>query len=90
MIDRNAGIEDASARAYAGSVHPYRGMGALGIKVHFYHRTLDEYLDAFLGAGLLLTRLLDLPAAYPSGQPGSILPEGYRFPRFMLLAFARP
>ena len=65
-------------------------MSALGITVHFYHRTLAERLDAFLGAGLLLTRLVGLPAAYPTGQPGSILPEGYRFPRFMLLAFTRP
>ena len=40
--------------------------------------------------GLSAARLLDLPAVYPSGQPGSILPEGYRFPRFMLLAFTQP
>jgi 2-polyprenyl-3-methyl-5-hydroxy-6-metoxy-1,4-benzoquinol methylase len=81
------------------SVHEYGGPGALGItgafgtrgiKVHFYHRTLAEYLDAFLAAGLTLTKLVDLPAVYPSGQPGRLLPEGYRFPRFMLLAFTRP
>jgi 2-polyprenyl-3-methyl-5-hydroxy-6-metoxy-1,4-benzoquinol methylase len=72
------------------SVHQYRGMAASGIKVHFYHRTLAEYLDAFLAAGLNLTKLVDLPAPYPTGQPNSLLPEGYRFPRFMLLAFTRP
>jgi hypothetical protein len=56
-----------------------------GIKVYHHHRTLEEYLDAFLGAGLRLATLADLPAV-SSGA----LPEGYRFPRFMLLVFDRP
>jgi 2-polyprenyl-3-methyl-5-hydroxy-6-metoxy-1,4-benzoquinol methylase len=74
----------------SGTVHQYRGLGARGINVHFYHRTLAEYLDAFLDAGLALARLVELPASYPTDQPESLLPTGSRFPRFMLLAFARP
>ena len=69
----------------SGAVTPYRHLWAAGIKVYHHHRTLEEYLDAFLGASLQLTKLADLPAV-----SSGVLPEGYRFPRFMLLAFVRP
>ena len=74
----------------SGAVSPYRGLWAVGIKVYHHHRTLEEYLDAFLSAGLRLTALTDLPALTSEHGPGTILPPGYRFPRFMLLAFAKP
>jgi 2-polyprenyl-3-methyl-5-hydroxy-6-metoxy-1,4-benzoquinol methylase len=74
----------------SGAVSPYRGLWAAGIKVYHYHRTLEEYLDAFLGAGLCLVKLADLPAVVTVHGPDTILPEGHRFPRFMLLAFAKP
>jgi 2-polyprenyl-3-methyl-5-hydroxy-6-metoxy-1,4-benzoquinol methylase len=74
----------------SGAVSPYRGLWAAGIKTYHHHRTLEEYLDAFLAADLHLTKLVDLPGhAIPHG-PHSILPDGYRFPRFMLLALAKP
>jgi hypothetical protein len=60
-------------------------MWAAGVRVHHRHRTLEQYLDAFLGAGLALAKLADLPYA----DHGSALPEGHRFPRFMLLKFAK-
>jgi SAM-dependent methyltransferase len=66
------------------------GLGRIGVKVPVFHRTLEEYLDAFLGAGLHLTKLADLPAVASVQGPDTILPAGYRFPRFMLLAFAKP
>jgi hypothetical protein len=47
--------------------------------VRYYHRTLEEYLDAFLGAGLSLRTLADVP----SGRRGGI-------PSFMILAFDKP
>jgi hypothetical protein len=67
-------------------------LSAAGIEVSFYHRTLGEYLDAFLAAGLQLTKLLDVD--YPEiatvrAADGS-LPEGEKLPRFMILAFAKP
>lgn len=74
----------------SGAVTPYRGLWAAGIKVYHYHRTLEEYLDAFLAAGLHLTKLADLPDLPSLAGPDTILPEGYRFPRFTLLAFAKP
>lgn len=65
----------------------YRGLSEQGIKAHYYHRTLEEYLDAFLGAGLHLAKLADVP-----DRPGLpwLLPAHYRFPRFMVLAFDKP
>ncbi|MGH2368030.1 MAG: class I SAM-dependent methyltransferase [Chloroflexota bacterium] len=74
----------------SGAVRAYQSMAAAGIRVHFYHHTLEEYVAAFLGAGLRLTRLVDLPTVVHRTGPGNLLPEGYRFPCFMLLAFTKP
>ena len=74
----------------SGATAPYRGLWAMGIKTYFQHRTMEEYLDAFLGAGLRLTKLADSAANCFQPGPDSILPEGSRFPRFMLLRFTKP
>ncbi len=73
----------------SGAASPYLGLWAAGIKTHHHHRTLEEYLDAFLVTGLHLTKLADLPGIASVHEPGTVLPEGYRFPRFMLLAFVQ-
>jgi len=71
---------------------PYRGMAAEGVKVHFYHRTFEQYLDAGFVAGLQLQRLIDIPT--PEGsfkrQSGILIPEGHHFPFFMLICLTRP
>jgi 2-polyprenyl-3-methyl-5-hydroxy-6-metoxy-1,4-benzoquinol methylase len=74
----------------SGSRSPYRGLWARGIRTNLRHRTMEEYLDAFLAPGLRLTKLGDVPEH--SHEPGqdSILPPGGRFPRFVILAFAKP
>jgi 2-polyprenyl-3-methyl-5-hydroxy-6-metoxy-1,4-benzoquinol methylase len=76
----------------SGKAFPYRGMAAQGVKVHFYQRTLAEYLDAFLSVGFQLQRLIDIPT--PEGafkrQPGILIPVGYHFPFFMILSFIKP
>src|SRR5215813_13385853 len=74
----------------SGAVSPYQGLWARGIKTYLQHRTLEEYLDAFIAAGLRLTKLADSREQCFLPRPESILPEGYRFPRFLLLAFAKP
>jgi SAM-dependent methyltransferase len=74
----------------SGRVSPYRGLWAAGIKVYYHHRTLEEYLDAFLSAGLRLTKLADLAALADHHPEHAIVPEGDRFPRFMLLGFVKP
>lgn len=64
----------------------YGGLGDAGVKVRYYHRTLEEYLDAFLMAGWRLVKLADVPD-YGSRQ--WLLPPECRFPLFMILAFEK-
>lgn len=72
------------------AVSPYCGLWALGIKTYHHHRTLEKYMDAFLTTGLRLTKLSDLSGFTSVHETATILPEGYRFPRFMLLSFVKP
>lgn len=70
-----------------GHAFPYLGMADLGVKVHFYQRTMEQYLDACFAAGFQLQRLVDVPT--PEGsfkrRKDSWLPEGYHFPYFTIL-----
>lgn len=72
-------------------VFPYRGLAERGVKVHFYHRTLEQYLSACLAAGLHLQHLIDIPT--PEGSfkryPAMLIPEGHHFPFFLLLSFIK-
>jgi 2-polyprenyl-3-methyl-5-hydroxy-6-metoxy-1,4-benzoquinol methylase len=72
--------------------YSYRGMAAEGVKVYFYQHTLGEYLDTFLAAGLQLQRLVDVPTPEWMLQklPDRLLPPGFQFPFFMVLAFVKP
>lgn len=74
-----------------GGAHSYRGMAEQGVKVHFYHRTLEQYLDACFAAGFQLQRLVDVPT--PEGaftrRPDTLLPVGYDFPFFMILSLRK-
>jgi 2-polyprenyl-3-methyl-5-hydroxy-6-metoxy-1,4-benzoquinol methylase len=74
----------------SGAVSRYRGFWAKGIKIYYYHRTLEDYLDAFLGAGLRLTKLADLRSLADQRPPHALLPDDVTFPRFMLLMFGKP
>jgi hypothetical protein len=60
--------------------------------VSFYHRSLAEYVDAFLAAGLQLTKIVDVdhPSVAALRVPGQEMPAGEELPRFMVLAFAKP
>jgi 2-polyprenyl-3-methyl-5-hydroxy-6-metoxy-1,4-benzoquinol methylase len=62
----------------SGTVTPNRGLWMQGIETYYRHRTLEEYVDAFLAAGLRLTKLGDLQWGHG------------RFPNFTLLAFDKP
>lgn len=73
-----------------GHASPYRGLWTAGIQVLHYHRTLEEYLDSFLAAGLRLVKLADLAGRADEHPPHALVPPGDRFPRFMLLGFAKP
>lgn len=69
----------------------YRGMAEEGVKVYFYHRTLQEYIDVCLSAGFQLQRLVDVPT--PEGsfkrRDDTLIPSGYHFPFFMILSFVK-
>ena len=69
----------------------YRGMAEEGVKVYYYQRTLEEYMDACLAAGFQLQRLVDVPT--PEGafkrRSDTLLPPGYHFPFFMILSFIK-
>lgn len=73
----------------SGTADPYRAFWKAGIKAYFYHRTLEEYVEEFAAAGLSVTRLADLPTMASGQEPDTILPAGFRFPRFMLLALVK-
>jgi SAM-dependent methyltransferase len=68
------------------------GLAAWGVHVVFYHRTLGEYLDAFLSTGLRLTKLVDVdhPQVAADKAAGRPLPVGEELPHYMVLAFAKP
>jgi hypothetical protein len=68
------------------------GLSSVGVPVSFYHHTLPEYLDAFLAAGMRLTKLVDVdhPPVAERRARGEELPLGDQLPRFMVLAFAKP
>lgn len=74
----------------SGAVTPYGGLWKAGIKTYHHHRTLEEYLDAFLSQGRQLTKLRDLSTHASTRENAPILPEGSSFPRFTLLAFTKP
>ncbi len=75
----------------SGKSYPYRGMAEEGAKVHFYQRTLEEYLDACFAAGFQLRRLVDIPT--PEGsfkrRNDTLIPAGYQFPFFMILSLVK-
>ena len=80
-----------SAYFSTGAAHPC-GLSNVGVPVSFYHRTLPQYLDAFLDAGLHLTKIVDVdnPSVAARRASGETLPPGDQLPRFMVLAFAKP
>ena len=47
------------------------GLSSVGVPVSFYHRTLPEYLDAFLDAGLRLTKIVDVDHPRHCGAAGA-------------------
>src|SRR4051812_37093833 len=86
MLRRGLG----SAYFTSGAMYPC-GLSSVGVNVSFYHRTLPEYLDAFLDAGLRLTKMVDLerPSRAARRASGETLPPHDQLPHFTVLAFAQ-
>jgi SAM-dependent methyltransferase len=70
-----------------GALGRYRTFAEQGIHAHYSHRTLEGYLDAFLSVGLQLAKFADVS---DRDGPPSLLPAGFKFPRFIVLAFDVP
>jgi 2-polyprenyl-3-methyl-5-hydroxy-6-metoxy-1,4-benzoquinol methylase len=70
---------------------PYRGMAEEGMKVYFFQRTLEEYVDACLNAGFTLCGLRDIrtPESAFKRRSDTLIPPGYQFPFFMILSLRR-
>ncbi len=77
--------------AASGQMFPYRGMTEEGVAVHFWHRTMEEYLSACSAAGLRLQQYVDVPT--PEGsfkrRSDTLIPEGYHFPFFTILSLVK-
>lgn len=71
----------------SGTYAVYGGLSNRGIKASYVHRTLEEFMDAFLTAGFRLAKLVDVRAR-PALLP--LRTEPIRFPGGMILAFDRP
>lgn len=71
----------------SGTMGTYLGLWEQGVRARYHHRTLEQYLDAFLDTGLTLAKLVDVPDVF---GPDQVFPRGSRFPRFMILAFDKP
>ena len=69
----------------------YRGLAERGIKVSFFHRTLEEYVDAFRASGFTIERLLDIltPEGAFLRRGDTLIPLGVQFPFFMVLSLRR-
>ena len=74
-----------------GKPYSYRGMAEEGVKVHFYHHTLEEYLSACFAAGFQLHRLLDIPTPIERYrfQSDALMKPGYHFPFFIVLSLIK-
>ena len=67
----------------------YQGLASLGIRVPFYHRTMEEYVAAFCGCGLLLRRLRDI-CLDGLPQEGARDPRRDEVPALMVLELVKP
>ncbi len=74
-----------------GKPYSYRGMAEEGVKVHFYHHTLGEYLDACFAAGFQLQHLLDIPTPLERYRfhSDALIKQGYHFPFFIVLSLIK-
>jgi SAM-dependent methyltransferase len=72
----------------------YHGMSSKGVKVYYFHRTLEEYMVAFQRSGFSLSRLSDMkpPVGFENEKLGidkERYGRYYHFPFFILLEFTK-
>ena len=68
----------------------YESFSKIGIRVYFYHRTMEEYIAAFRDNGFLLKSLSDVkPTEAVFEGDEEYAGEMYRFPLFTVLEFVK-
>ena len=82
-------VRREKARSYFEPGPPviYQGMASLGVRVPFYHRTMEDYMSAFCGCGLLLRRLRDIRLV---GPPHEGSRDRTEVPALMVLELVKP
>ena len=75
MNNPYSAVMRAKTQSYydSGAATLYEGLSKAGVRVYYFHRTLEDYITAFREAGFLLRSLSDLRATSPI--PAHIVPE---------------
>jgi len=68
----------------------YGGMAEAGVKVFYYHRTLEEYITVFRDNGLLLRTLIDIKPTQKMIDANHPRATWHKFPPLMVLEFVKP
>jgi hypothetical protein len=71
----------------SGATGMYGGLAERGVPAHYFHRTLEDYVSAFLDVGLRLVKLADVRQRGAFLSPP--LPGGAGFPLFTVLVFRK-
>jgi 2-polyprenyl-3-methyl-5-hydroxy-6-metoxy-1,4-benzoquinol methylase len=78
--------EKAQSYYDSGTATLYQGLSKAGLRVYYFHRTLEEYITAFREAGFLLRSLSDLRAT--GAIPAHIVVEA-RMPFIIVLELVK-
>jgi 2-polyprenyl-3-methyl-5-hydroxy-6-metoxy-1,4-benzoquinol methylase len=68
----------------------YQGMASRGVRVYYYHRTMEAYVTAFVEAGFSLRHYSDVdPRRAQASVPRERLEKYHHFPFFSILELVR-
>ena len=74
----------------SGVAREYQGLASRGVRVFHYHRTMEEYITAFVEAGFYVRHYSDVdPRRAPAHVPREWLAKYYHLPFFTILEFVR-
>jgi 2-polyprenyl-3-methyl-5-hydroxy-6-metoxy-1,4-benzoquinol methylase len=82
--------EKAASYFDSGSATLYQGLSKAGVRVYYFHRTMEDYVRAFRSAGFLARSLADIRVTPEMPLPASpTLDLQYRFPFIMVLELVK-
>jgi 2-polyprenyl-3-methyl-5-hydroxy-6-metoxy-1,4-benzoquinol methylase len=74
----------------SGVAREYQGLASRGVRVYHYHRTMEEYITAFVEAGFYVRHYSDVdPRRAPVRVPRDRLARYYHLPFFTILELVR-